>query len=149
MSTEPLPAPPSGALERVIAFTIAHRWLMLALTLALVAVGTWSFRQLPIDVTPDITNVQVQVNTAAPGYSPLEAEQRVTFPLETALADIHRLLDQGAAERSGTAGAEPAGEHEESIVQRLAAAERHFEQTHPTLAGVLGSVIDALARMGI
>ncbi len=69
--------------------------------------------------------------------------------LETALTDIHRLLDQGAAERSGTVGAEPAGEHDESIVQRLAAAERHFEQTHPTLAGVVGSVIDALARMGI
>lgn len=69
--------------------------------------------------------------------------------LETALADIHRLLDQGAAERSGTVGGEPSGEHDESIVQRLAAAERHFERTHPTLAGVLGSVIDALARMGI
>ncbi|WP_372014354.1 efflux RND transporter permease subunit [Pseudoxanthomonas sp. 10H] len=80
--------PPAGALERIIGFAIAHRWLMLALTLALVAVGAWSFRQLPIDVTPDITNVQVQVNTAAPGYSPLEAEQRVTFPLETALAGL-------------------------------------------------------------
>ncbi|HEX7770616.1 MAG TPA: efflux RND transporter permease subunit, partial [Dokdonella sp.] len=75
-------------LERIVAFAIVHRWLMLALTLALVAVGSWSFRRLPIDVTPDITNVQVQVNTVAPGYSPLEAEQRVTFPLETALAGL-------------------------------------------------------------
>jgi len=92
MSTDSAPTPahpaPSGALERIIGFAIAHRWLMLALTLALVAVGVWSFRQLPIDVTPDITNVQVQVNTATPGYSPLEAEQRVTFPLETALAGL-------------------------------------------------------------
>lgn len=88
MSTEPLPAGHRGPLERIIGLAIAHRWLVLALTLALVAVGTWSFRQLPIDVTPDITNVQVQVNTAAPGYSPLEAEQRVTFPLETALAGL-------------------------------------------------------------
>src|SRR5690606_13456552 len=55
------------------------------------AVGAWSFQQLPIDVTPDITNVQVQVNTTAPGYSPLEAEQRVTWPLETALAGLPRL----------------------------------------------------------
>ena len=85
MSTEPSTP---GALERVIAFAIARRWLVMALTLALVAVGAWSFRQLPIDVTPDITNVQVQVNTPAPGYSPLEAEQRVTFPLETALAGL-------------------------------------------------------------
>ena len=77
-----------GMLERILRFAIAHRWLMLALTLALVAVGVWSFGKLPIDVTPDITNVQVQVNTEAPGYSPLEAEQRVTFTLETALAGL-------------------------------------------------------------
>ncbi|HVH35535.1 MAG TPA: CusA/CzcA family heavy metal efflux RND transporter, partial [Tahibacter sp.] len=51
----------------------------------------WSYGQLPIDATPDITNVQVQINTEAPGYSPLEAEQRVTFPLETALAGLPRL----------------------------------------------------------
>jgi len=77
-----------GALERIIRFAIAHRWLMLALTSALVFVGAWSFRQLPIDATPDITNVQVQINTHAPGYSPLESEQRVTFPIETALAGL-------------------------------------------------------------
>lgn len=88
MSTDTAGAGHGGALERIVGFAIAHRWLMLALTLALVAVGTWSFRQLPIDVTPDITNVQVQVNTAAPGFSPLETEQRVTFPLETALAGL-------------------------------------------------------------
>ncbi|WP_277884375.1 efflux RND transporter permease subunit [Pseudoxanthomonas daejeonensis] len=88
MSIEPMGEAPRGTLERIIGFAIAHRWLMLALTLALVAVGIWSARQLPIDVTPDITNVQVQVNTAAPGFSPLETEQRVTFPLETALAGL-------------------------------------------------------------
>ena len=78
----------TGMLERIIRFAIAHRWLMLALTLALVALGAWSFTKLPIDATPDITNVQVQVNTAVPGYSPLEAEQRITWPVETAMAGI-------------------------------------------------------------
>src|SRR5688572_7687448 len=78
-------------LERIIRFAIAHRWLMLVLTMALVALGVWSFTKLPIDATPDITNVQVQINTEAPGYSPLEAEQRVTFPIETALAGLPRL----------------------------------------------------------
>jgi len=77
-----------GVLERIIRFAIAHRWLMLALTLALVAIGTWSFTRLPIDATPDITNVQVQINTEAPGYSPLESEQRVTFIIETAMAGL-------------------------------------------------------------
>lgn len=86
MSTEV--RPPDGVLERIIGFAVAHRWLMLALTLALVALGVWSFTRLPIDATPDITNVQVQINTEAPGYSPLEAEQRVTYPIETAMAGL-------------------------------------------------------------
>ena len=77
-----------GALYGIIRFAIAHRWLMLALTLVLVAVGVWSFTKLPIDATPDITNVQVQINTEASGYSPLESEQRVTFTIETALAGL-------------------------------------------------------------
>ena len=77
-----------GVLERMIRFAIAHRWLMLVLTAALVVIGAWSFTRLPIDATPDITNVQVQINTEAPGYSPLESEQRVTFPIETALAGL-------------------------------------------------------------
>ncbi|KLA49175.1 efflux RND transporter permease subunit, partial [Xanthomonas euvesicatoria] len=50
-----------------------------------------SYRQLSIDATPDITNVQVEINTQAPGYSPLEAEQRVTFPIETAMAGLPQL----------------------------------------------------------
>ena len=87
-SNGPLGTTPAGLLERIIGFAIAHRWLMLALTLALVALGAWSFSKLPIDATPDITNVQVQINTEAPGYSPLESEQRVTFPIETAMAGL-------------------------------------------------------------
>ncbi len=78
-------------LEKIIRFSIAHRWLMMALTLGLVGVGAWSLKRLPIDVTPDITNVQVQINTEAPGYSPLESEQRVTYALETALAGLPQL----------------------------------------------------------
>ena len=78
-------------LERLIRFSIRHRWLMLVLTAALVALGVWSYQRLPIDATPDITNVQVQINTQAPGYSPLEAEQRVTFPIETAMAGLPKL----------------------------------------------------------
>jgi heavy metal efflux system protein len=81
----------TSRLERIVRFAIAHRWLMLSLTLAFAAVGVWSFSRLPIDATPDITNVQVQVNTETPGYSPLEAEQRVTFVIETALAGLPQL----------------------------------------------------------
>lgn len=78
-------------LEKIIRFAIAHRWLMLVFTLGLIGLGVWSFTRLPIDATPDITNVQVQINTETPGYSPLESEQRVTFPIETALAGLPSL----------------------------------------------------------
>jgi cobalt-zinc-cadmium resistance protein CzcA len=78
-------------LERIIRAAIGNRWLVLLFVLAVSVLGVWSYSRLPIDAVPDITNVQVQVNTEAPGYSPLEAEQRVTFPVETALAGMARL----------------------------------------------------------
>ncbi len=60
----------------------------MVVVLALSAIGVSSFLRLPIDAVPDITNVQVQINTEAAGYSPLEAEQRITYPVETALAGL-------------------------------------------------------------
>lgn len=96
MSTDRLPL-----LERIIGASIAHRWLMMTLTLALVAVGIWSFTRLSIDATPDITNVQVQINTAAPGYSPLEAEQRITYAVETVMAGLPRMEQVRSLSRYG------------------------------------------------
>ena len=86
MTTEP-----SSAFERVILFSIRQRWMVLAVVLGLAALGVWNFQRLPIDAVPDITNVQVQINTEAPGYSPLESEQRITFPIETAISGLPRL----------------------------------------------------------
>ena len=88
-------------LERMIRAAIAHRWLVLILVLGTSALGVWSYGRLPIDAVPDITNVQVQVNSEAPGYSPLEAEQRVTFPVETALAGMARLKYTRSISRYG------------------------------------------------
>ena len=99
MNTDHRPVP--GMLERIVAAAIAQRWLMLAMTLALVLVGGWSFGRLAIDATPDITNVQVQVNTAAPGYSPLESEQRITYAVETAMAGLPRLAQVRSLSRYG------------------------------------------------
>ena len=102
MSIEPsLDGTPHGLLERLVRGAIAQRWLMMGLTLALVLVGTWSFSRLPIDATPDITNVQVQVNTAAPGYSPLESEQRITYAVETAMAGLPALDQVRSLSRYG------------------------------------------------
>ena len=63
---------------RSVASTSAFA-VLLAAALALALLGIWSFQHLPIDAVPDITNVQVQINTEAPGYTPLEAEQRITL----------------------------------------------------------------------
>ncbi|MFN0149253.1 MAG: efflux RND transporter permease subunit [bacterium] len=78
-------------LENILRFSIQQRWLVIIATLAVAALGAYNFQRLPIDAVPDITNVQVQINTEAPGYSPLEAEQRVTFPIETAMAGLPQL----------------------------------------------------------
>jgi cobalt-zinc-cadmium resistance protein CzcA len=78
-------------LDRILTFSIRQRWFVLGATLTVGLLGAYSFRNLTIDAVPDITNIQVQVNTAAPGYSPLEAEQRITFPIETAMGGLPRL----------------------------------------------------------
>ncbi|MFT3799935.1 MAG: CusA/CzcA family heavy metal efflux RND transporter [Burkholderiaceae bacterium] len=87
--------------ERIIRFAIAQRWLVMLATLGLVAIGVASYRHLPIDAVPDITNVQVQINTHAPGYSPLETEQRVTFPIENAMSGLPRLAMTRSLSRYG------------------------------------------------
>jgi cobalt-zinc-cadmium resistance protein CzcA len=87
--------------ERIIRYAIEQRWLVMLLVAAMAALGVVSYNKLPIDAVPDITNVQVQINTSAPGYSPLETEQRVTFPLETVLAGLPRLEQTRSLSRYG------------------------------------------------
>ena len=88
-------------LEAIVRTALARRWLVLGVTLVAAGFGAYSFVQLPIDAVPDITNVQVQINTQAPGYSPLESEQRITFPIETTLAGLPRLAYTRSLSRYG------------------------------------------------
>ena len=88
-------------LEKIIEFSIRQRWLVMAIVLGLAGLGIWNFNRLPIDAVPDITNVQVQVNTEAPGFSPLEAEQRITFPVETAISGLPGLSYTRSVSRYG------------------------------------------------
>ncbi|USE77516.1 CusA/CzcA family heavy metal efflux RND transporter [Cupriavidus gilardii] len=87
--------------ERVIRFAIVQRWLVLLAVLGMAALGAYSYTRLPIDAVPDITNVQVQINTSAPGYSPLETEQRITYPIETAMAGLPGLEQTRSLSRYG------------------------------------------------
>ena len=79
-------------LNYLISFSLQYRWMMILVSAGMAGLGIYNYQRLPIDAVPDITNVQVQINTEAPGYSPLETEQRITFPVETAMAGLP-LLD--------------------------------------------------------
>ena len=87
--------------EKLIRAAIDQRWLVLLAVLAMAALGVYNYQRLPIDAVPDITNVQVQINSSAPGYSPLEAEQRITFPIETAMAGLPNLEQTRSLSRYG------------------------------------------------
>ena len=87
--------------DKIIRFSIEQRWIVLLMVLAMSALGIYNYQQLPIDAVPDITNVQVQINMSASGYSPLEAEQRITFPVETAMAGLPGLDQTRSISRYG------------------------------------------------
>jgi cobalt-zinc-cadmium resistance protein CzcA len=88
-------------LESIINFSLQRRTLVLSLVLAVCALGLWNFNRLPIDAVPDITNVQVVINTEAPGYTPLEVEQRVSFALENSMSGLKGLKYTRSLSRYG------------------------------------------------
>lgn len=88
-------------LDAIIQFSLARRGVVMAAVLALCGLGLWNFNRLPIDAVPDITNVQVIINTEAPGYTPLEVEQRVTYAIETSMAGLPELQYTRSVSRYG------------------------------------------------
>ena len=79
---------PEGLFERIIQFSIQNAIWVLLFACTWIAVGVYSYQKLPIDAVPDITNTQVQINTQAKGFTALEVEQRITYPIENAMAGI-------------------------------------------------------------
>ena len=82
---------PEGLFERIIQFSIQNAIWVLLFVCTWIAVGVYSYQKLPIDAVPDITNTQVQINTQAKGFTALEVEQRITYPIENAMAGIPNL----------------------------------------------------------
>jgi cobalt-zinc-cadmium resistance protein CzcA len=78
-------------MNALIKFAVLRRWLVMVITLMIAALGGYNALRLPVDAVPDITNIQVQINTQAIGYSPLETEQRITYIVENAMAGLPRL----------------------------------------------------------
>jgi cobalt-zinc-cadmium resistance protein CzcA len=88
-------------LEKVLKISIQHRLFVMLATLAVAILGVYNFQILPIDAVPDITNVQVQINTEAPGFTPAEVERRITFPVETAIAGLPKMSRTRSLSRYG------------------------------------------------
>ena len=87
--------------NKLILFSIKQRLLVIAATIFMGILGAYNFLILPIDAVPDITNIQVQINTEAPGFTPLEVEQRITFPVETVIAGLPKLKNTRSLSRYG------------------------------------------------
>lgn len=88
-------------LDNIIKLALGRRAIVMVAVLLVCGLGVWNFTKLPIDAVPDITNVQVAINTEAPGYTPLEVEQRVTFPIETAMSGMPGLSYSRSVSRYG------------------------------------------------
>ena len=88
-------------IDRLIDVSVRFRWAVVAFTLLIAAYGAFQLMRLPIDAVPDITNKQVQINTQAPAFGPLDMERLVTFPVETAMAGIPGLESTRSISRNG------------------------------------------------
>lgn len=88
-------------INAILASSVSKRWLVLFLTLIIAGIGGWQLKLLPIDVTPDITNKQIQLNTVVPTLSPVEVEKRVTYPIETAIAGLNGIESFRSISRNG------------------------------------------------
>ena len=75
-------------IDKILELSLRHRAFVLLATLALIGVGLWSASRLPIDAVPDITGVQVQINTEVPALAAEESEKLVTRPIEIEMAGL-------------------------------------------------------------
>ncbi len=90
-----------GMIDRIIEGALRRRVLVLVGVALLVALGVWSVLRIPIDAFPDVTNIQVEVLSTAPGLSPLEVERFVTYPVEMAMRGLPRLDQVRSISKSG------------------------------------------------
>ncbi len=88
-------------LSALITWSLRHRFLVIALTVAVAIAGGYSVAHLPVDAFPDTTPVQVQINTVAPALSPLEIEQQITFPIEQAISGLKGLEEVRSLSKFG------------------------------------------------
>ena len=88
-------------LSKLIHFSVQNRFLVVLAFVFVAALGIYNFQRLPIDAVPDITNVQVQINTSSDGLSTLQVEKQVTFPIETSMSGLPKLEQIRSLSRFG------------------------------------------------
>jgi heavy metal efflux system protein len=88
-------------IDKILEFALRQRVIVLLCALGLIGVGLWSASQLPIDAVPDITNVQVQVNTSVPALAPEEIEKLITYPIEVEMGGIEHLEEVRSISKFG------------------------------------------------
>src|SRR6476646_2532386 len=88
-------------IHRIIDFSLRQRLFVLLVAAGLTLAGVWSAVRLPIDAVPDITNIQVQVNTEVPALAPEEIEKLVTFPLEIELSGVPGMTEGRSLSKFG------------------------------------------------
>jgi cobalt-zinc-cadmium resistance protein CzcA len=88
-------------INAIIRFSVSHRLIVMLLVIILIGAGWYSLRRLPIDAVPDVTNVQVQVLTAAPSLAPLEIERQITFPVEVAMSGLPNIQENRSVSKFG------------------------------------------------
>jgi cobalt-zinc-cadmium resistance protein CzcA len=92
-------------INAIIRFSVSQRLLVMLMVAIVVSAGGYSLRQLPIDAVPDVTNVQVQVLTAAPSLAPLEVERQITFPIEVAMSGLPDIEEIRSVSKFGLSAA--------------------------------------------
>src|SRR3989338_5377415 len=88
-------------LDKLISFSLRQRLLIIIGVAVLIGFGLYSFKKLPIDAFPDVTNIQVQIITDAPGRSPLEVEKFVTYPIEIQMTGLPKLTELRSLSKFG------------------------------------------------
>ncbi|AWI09646.1 cobalt-zinc-cadmium resistance protein CzcA [Ereboglobus sp. PH5-10] len=88
-------------IDKILEFALRQRIFVLIAAVALILIGLWSATRLPIDAVPDITNVQVQINTSVPSLAPEEIEKLVTYPIEVEMGGIEKMLEVRSISKFG------------------------------------------------
>lgn len=126
-------------IDRIVDFSVKNRFLVIFAVLLVGAIGLRAMQKLPIDVVPDVTNVQVQVLTNAPSLGPAEVEQFITFPVETVMSGLPRLEEVRSVSRFGLSAVTVVFEEGTDIYFARQLVSERLSEARDAIPGAYGS----------